>query len=165
MLDPLLAWLPTHNRLERLVQGPKLFLDDPARACRLLHVSASQLLAGSQGDKSDLRPGTLLGALFEHLATLCVRVAAQAAGAEIFHIRTYGGNHEVDMIVQADDGPVLLIEVKLARIVVDVDVRHILWLRERLGDDCLDGMVITSGEYAYRRQDGVVVVPLGLLGK
>ncbi|MDR2895186.1 MAG: DUF4143 domain-containing protein [Propionibacteriaceae bacterium] len=165
MLDPLLAWSPTHNRLERLAQAPKHFLADPALACRLLRVNAHQLLAGDQGKGGDnLREGTLLGSLFENLATLCVRVAAQAADADVFHMRTYGGDHEIDMIVLTKDGQVMPIEVKLSQSVVDGDVRHIRWLREKLGGDCLDGMVITTGEYAYRRADGVAVVPLGLLG-
>lgn len=33
-----------------------------------------------------------------------------------------------------------------------------------MGDDLLDAVVISAGEFAYRRPDGVAVVPLGLLG-
>jgi hypothetical protein len=41
---------------------------------------------------------------------------------------------------------------------------HLIWLRERLGADFVDGVVLTCGPYAYRRRDGIAVVPLGLLG-
>ena len=42
---------------------------------------------------------------------------------------------------------------------------HLRWLRDRLGDDLLDAVVVTSGRYAYRRpEDGVAVVPAALLG-
>ena len=56
------------------------------------------------------------------------------------------------------------IEVKLARTVTDEHVRHLLWLRERMGEDLLDAVVITTGPEAYRRRDGIAVVPAALLG-
>ncbi|MEI6373623.1 MAG: DUF4143 domain-containing protein, partial [Actinomycetes bacterium] len=40
----------------------------------------------------------------------------------------------------------------------------LLWLREQLGDQVVDAAVLTTGEHAYRRRDGIAVVPLGLLG-
>jgi hypothetical protein len=56
------------------------------------------------------------------------------------------------------------IEVKLARTVTDEHVRHLLWLRERLSDDLLDAVVLTTGPDAFRRRDGTAVVPAALLG-
>ncbi|MEU4364362.1 hypothetical protein [Promicromonospora sp. NPDC023987] len=56
----------------------------------------------------------------------------------------------------------LAIEVKLADRVEDADVKHIRWLRDRIGDDLIDAVVICAGEHAYRRRDAVV--PLALLG-
>lgn len=56
------------------------------------------------------------------------------------------------------------IEVKLSATVDDTDVRHLLWLRDQLPDDVVDLVVLTTGTSAYRRPDGVAVVPLGLLG-
>ncbi|MDO4646540.1 hypothetical protein [Arachnia rubra] len=44
------------------------------------------------------------------------------------------------------------------------DVRHLLWLRDQLGDQVRDLVVITTGPTAYRRNDGIAVVPLALLG-
>jgi uncharacterized protein len=54
--------------------------------------------------------------------------------------------------------------VKLATVVEDRDVRHLHWLEERLGDRLLDKVVVHVGPQAYRRADGVAVVPLALLG-
>jgi uncharacterized protein len=48
--------------------------------------------------------------------------------------------------------------------VTDDDVKHLRWLRERLGEDLLDAVVITTGAHAYRWPDGVAVVPAGLPG-
>jgi len=66
--------------------------------------------------------------------------------------------------VERADGRVLAIEVKLARTVADADVRHLRWLAGRIGDELLDAMVITTGGEAYRRPDGIAVVPAALLG-
>jgi len=109
------------------------------------------------------RDGGFLGGLFESLATLSVRVFAQASDARVHHLRTEKGRREVDLIVETDDG-VLGIEVKLAAAVDDADVRHLIWLRDKLGDECIDTVVLHTGPEAYRRTDNVAVVPLALLG-
>ncbi|MFN8668158.1 MAG: DUF4143 domain-containing protein [Gemmatimonadaceae bacterium] len=96
--------------------------------------------------------------------TLSVRVYAQAAEAHVRHLRVQDGRHEVDLIVERGDHRVLAIEVKLSASVDDHDVRHLLWLEEQLGDDLLDAVIVTTGEQAYRRADGVAVVPAALLG-
>ena len=58
----------------------------------------------------------------------------------------------------------LAIEVKLARDVDDHDVRHLKWLAGQIGDELLDALGITTGQEAYRRRDGIAVIPAGLLG-
>jgi predicted AAA+ superfamily ATPase len=164
ILDPVEAWLPTRNRLRRLASPPKHHLADPALASRLLGVDADTLLRGRQAGPSIPRDGTLLGALFESLVTLCVRVYAQQAEARTSHLRTQRGEHEVDLIVERGQS-VVAIEVKLGQVADDHDVRHLRWLQDKLGDDLADAVVITSGRHAYRRrQDGIAVVPAALLG-
>jgi predicted AAA+ superfamily ATPase len=56
------------------------------------------------------------------------------------------------------------IEVKLSESVSDKDVRHLNWLYDQIGARLADRVLITTGDYAYRRADGVAVVPLALLG-
>jgi uncharacterized protein len=105
----------------------------------------------------------LLGGLFESLVALSVRTYAQSIGGHVYHLRTDGGQREIDFIVEYE-GRVLALEAKLGAEVTDADVRHLEWLRDRLGGDLVDAVVITTGSDAYRRTDGVAVVPLGLLG-
>ncbi len=162
LLDPVPAWMPTGSVMTRLGQVPKHHLADPALAARLLGLTRDALLDG-EGVPIGPQAGTMLGHLFESLVTLCVRVPAQAAEAEISHMRTRNGDHEVDLVVVRDDGRVLAIEVKLANTVEDRDVRHLRWLAEHLGDALLDAIVINTGPSAYRRPDGIGVLPLGLL--
>lgn len=155
IIEPVPAWLPTSNRVSRLGAAPKHQLFDPAIAARLLNINADGLM----------RSGTYLGALFESLVTLCVRVFAQAAEATVLHLRTREPNeHEVDLVVERGDGRVLAIEVKLARTIEPHDLRHLRWLRERIGDDLIDAVVVTTGTQAYRQADGIAVVPAALLG-
>ena len=164
ILDPVDGWLPTNNHLKRLTQAPKHHLVDPALAARVLGMTEAKLLQGDSGPIAVPRDGTLLGALFESLATLSVRVFAQAAEATVRHLRTANGRHEVDLIIEDASGGVLAIEVKLSATVVDGDVSHLHWLRDQLGDDLHDAAVVTTGPHAYRRKDGIAVVPLALLG-
>jgi hypothetical protein len=56
------------------------------------------------------------------------------------------------------------IEVKLGGVVNETDVKHLLWLREQIGDNLIDAVVIHTGPQAYRRPDGIAVVPASLLG-
>ena len=156
ILDPVPGWLPANNPIRRLQQAPKHQLADPALAARLLGLSSSSLLNASRAH--------MMGPLFESLATLTVRVAAQAAEARVYHMRTQGGRHEVDLVVEGVDGQIVGIEVKLTAAVGDSDVKHLIWLRDQIPDRVADLVVVTTGKAAYRRPDGVAVVPLALLG-
>ncbi len=164
LLDPVPAWGPAANPLARLAQSPKHHLADPALAARLLGLSVDMLLGG-KGRPIEPQAGGMLGHLFESLVTLCVRVAAQAAEATVGHLRTRNGDHEIDLVVVRDDGKVLAVEVKLAATVEDRDTAHLRWLADHLRGDLLDAIIINTGPNAYRRPDGIGVVPLALLGQ
>jgi predicted AAA+ superfamily ATPase len=164
LVEPLPGWLPTRSSFTRLGQAPKHHLADPALAARLLGMDTPALLAGAPAGPPVPRGGTVLGALFESLVALNIRVYAQAAEATTHHLRTRNGDHEVDLIVERADHRVVALEVKLSPTVDDSDVAHLSWLRDRLGADLLDAAVVTTGPYAYRRPDGVAVVPAALLG-
>lgn len=166
LLDPLPAWSPGSGRLSRLGTAPKHHLADPALAAALLGVDATVLLAGggTSQTRAIARDGTLLGALFESLVTLSTRVYAHAASASTYHLRTQNGDHEIDLALQRGDGKVVALEVKLAATISEADLSHLHWLAERLGDDLLDAAIITTGTRAYRRRDGIAVIPAALLG-
>ncbi|MDR3107103.1 MAG: ATP-binding protein, partial [Bifidobacteriaceae bacterium] len=131
LLDPVEAWSPSTARIERLTWAPKHYLADPALTARLLKVDAPALLRGNQGARSHLRDGNLLGALFEHLVALSVKTYAQANDAEVRHLRTHGGQHEVDLVVESQSGGVVALDVKLTATPVADDVKQLLWLRDR----------------------------------
>jgi predicted AAA+ superfamily ATPase len=164
ILDPVPAWLPSNNKLKELATSDKHHLVDPALAARLLQVTSRKLLGGDQTEPPIPRDGTFLGALFESLIALNLRVYAQAAEADVRHLRTQRGEHEVDFIVIGPDGGIVAVEVKLSATAGTDDTKHLKWLKDRIGDQLLDAVLVTTGTEAYRRDDGIAVVPAALLG-
>jgi hypothetical protein len=164
LLDPIPGWSTSQGHLRRLTQVPKHHLADPALAAHLLGVGADALLQGKATGPDIARDGTLLGALFESLIALSTRVYAQANEATVNHLRTRDGEHEVDLIIERRDKRVVALEVKLGSTPDRDDVRHLRWLQAQLGDRLLDAAVVTTGTRAYRRQDGIAVIPASLLG-
>lgn len=163
LLDPLPAWAPVGGEFARLGQAPSHHLADPALAARLLGLTRESLLDGG-GKPLGPRHGTMLGRLFESLVTLSVRVLAQRAEATVAHLRTRNGDHEIDLMLTDQEGKVLAIEVKLGGTVSDHDLRHLKWLSGTRAPRVIDRIVITTGPIAYRRPDGIAIVPLALLG-
>lgn len=169
LLDEVPAWLPGSPRLNKLGHAPKHHLADPALAATLLGADANRLVTATSGGDTDpslrtLHDGPLFGALFESLVTQSARVYAQASEAEVSHLRTHNGQHEIDLILHRTDGTAIALEVKLAAEVSDRDVRHLNWLKEQMGERLVQRAVITTGSGAYRRDDGVAIIPLALLG-
>ncbi|MGU3435021.1 ATP-binding protein [Actinomycetes bacterium M1A6_2h] len=156
MLGEVDAWIPQTNDLGRLSKAPKHHLVDPALACRLLGITADSLT--TPGGSAGVR----LGHLFESLVTQSLRVYSQANEARLLHFST--ATREVDLIVENGDGSFVAVEVKVSPDVTDHHVRHLKWLRTVTGDRMADAVVITTGRHAYRRADGIAVVPLALLG-
>ena len=68
--------------------------------------------------------------------------------------------HEVDLIVERDDGAVTGIEVKAGRDVQRNDARGLIALRNTLGEQFTAGIVLTTGGTAYRLDDRIYVVPI-----
>jgi predicted AAA+ superfamily ATPase len=92
-----------------------------------------------------------------------LRVYASVNGAELSYFHTQNGNREIDFILTRG-AQTIAIEVKAAPTVTDGDVRHLIWLQKVMGERLADKLIITTGPIAYRRPDGVAVVPASLLG-
>ena len=164
IVEPVPAWIPSRNHLGQLGVAPKHQLADPALAATLLGLDKRSLLGPNPVGGGNFRDGTFLGALFESLVTLNVRVFADAIDARTSHLRVHRGDHEIDLIVEGQGGQVVALEVKLSGEVDDDDVRHLKWLQREIGDELVDAAIITTGEFAYRRKDGIAVIPAALLG-
>ncbi len=168
VLEPVPGWLPSENEFSRSTGMDKHQMCDPALAARLLGLSAAGLLGVGRPSMTTLqgvpRRTRMLGPLFESLVVQSVQVYADLCGARVHHLRTKGGRQEIDIIVEGSDRRVVAIEVKAGAAPRPETTRHLLWLRQRLGDRLAEAVVITSGDRAYRDKDGVAVVPAALLG-
>ena len=108
-----------------------------------------------------------MGFLFESLVVRDLRVLSQALQGRVLHFRDESG-HEVDTIVELADGRWAAFEVKLGAGQSDVAAASLIEFSS-LVDTAICGppaalVVITGTGYAYRRPDGVSVVPIGALG-
>ena len=84
----------------------------------------------------------------------------------MFHYRDKSGL-ESDLIVRLRDGRWAAIEVKLGNKQIEEAAENLLKLKMRIDEDKMGEasflMVLTGGQYAYRRKDGVLIVPIGCL--
>jgi hypothetical protein len=106
------------------------------------------------GDRTASSTLTWFGALFESLATQTIPAYADARDTTTAHLRIRNGACVIDLSVEGADRRLIAIELKLAPTVGDSDVRHLNWLRTKLGDQLFDRLAITTGSVAYRRLDG-----------
>lgn len=153
LIEELPGW--SHNRLKRLTKRPKRHLIDPALASADHYDTAASL--------SERRPR--LGELFESVAVCQIRATAEALGLgwRFGHLRTAGGDNEIDLVADLPDGGVVAFEVKLSETVGPADARHLASLRDRLGDAFRAGLVVHPGTAAFRLDDRIAAVPLDTL--
>ncbi len=151
------AW-GTHMRSKTpLTQTETRFLTDPSLAAAALQAGPGRLL-------KDLNA---TGFLFEALAVRDVRVYADPIDSRISHWRDKSG-HEVDIIVEQPDGRWGAFEVKMNPGHADAAAKFLLRFRDKVntkkaGSPSFLGVITTTG-FAYRRPDGVQIVPIGTLG-
>jgi len=151
--DHVPAW--TSNRLKRLVRRPKRFLVDPALLAAALRVDESGVM----------RDGDLLGRVLETFvaAQLRPQLAVSRARPRLHHLRTGEGRHEVDLVAELAGERLIGIEVKAAAAPRPADARHLVWLRQELGDRFVAGIVLHTGPRSFQLADGIVAAPISVL--
>lgn len=171
VVDAMFAWEPPLAPLANCKTAERHHLVDPALAAHLLGLTdVPQLLGDTKhGIGPQNRERTIFGAFFESMIAQSVRVYAEANGFRCFWLGTTkaGGTseqREVDLVVMGRNRKVVGIEVKSSTEVDDHDVRHLRWLRNEVGLRWAAGAVVYAGADAYRRDDGIAVIPAALLG-
>ena len=163
--DEVEAWLPFGQLFSNLGKVSKHFIVDPALSVHLLDISKKNLLLGRRLPKTIGKLNkTFLGQLFEGLVYQSLATYAEMNNASISHLRLRGGEKEIDFIIQKED-VLIAIEVKSKALVNDKDVANLNWFEQKIdGEYDVIKLVLTAGSNAYRREDGVIVCPLALLG-
>ncbi|MDR2963233.1 MAG: DUF4143 domain-containing protein [Bacteroidales bacterium] len=156
VLEPMSAWSPSLRSKTAIRTSPKLHFADPSIATSVMRVNPAGILQDFE----------YFGFLFEALCARDVRVYAQHNDGDVFHYRDKSGL-EADMIVALRDGRWGAIEVKLGNKQIEEAAHNLRELKNKINTEKMREpsflMVLTGGQYAYMRKDGVLVVPIGCL--
>ena len=157
VIEELPAWNPNLRSKTAIRSKPTRHFVDPSIGAAALGVSPEGLF----------RDITTFGLMFESLAVRDLRIYADTMGAHLYKYRD-AKKREADAVMQFKDGSWALFEVKLGG---DEDIEDAAKKLLAVAND-IDAektgkpaflMVITKGPLAYRRPDGVYVVPLACL--
>lgn len=153
VVEALPAW--TSNRLKRLTLSPKRYLVDSA------------LLGGIIGatESAVMRDGNLLGRVLDTFVSAHLRAEADVAQhrARLYHLRQEQGRHEIDLVAEIGAERVVGIEVKATSAPDSSSATHLTWLRERLGDRFIAGVVLHTGPASFPLGDRLTAAPISTL--
>ena len=158
VIEDMPAWNPNLRSKTAIRSSDTRYFTDPSIAAAALGLGPDDLLDD---------PNTF-GLLFETMAVRDLRVYAEALGGQVYHYRDKNGL-ECDAIVHLRNGRYGLIEIKLGGDnLIEAGATTLKKLASKIDTDKMKSpsfmMVLTAiGEYAYRRLDGVLVVPIGCL--
>ncbi|WP_423919412.1 ATP-binding protein [Candidatus Poriferisodalis sp.] len=145
------------NQLKRLTSMPKRLLADSGLAAWLI---------GTDNDAIRRDPA-VRGRIVETFVAAQLRVEIEAAQRRttMFHLRTQGGEHEVDLVVEFGTR-LAAFEVKTSSGPSASDARHLAWLRDNLPvEQFAGGVVFHTGARRYGLGDRIEAVPIaGLWG-
>ena len=163
VIEDIDAWCPAIRSATTIRAGKKRCFTDPSIPVAAMGLSPEYL-------QTDLKT---FGFIFENLCIRDLRVYSQALGGKLsyYHDR-YG--LEADAVLHLNDGRYALIEFKLGSREIEEGARHLLEISNLVKKynekekqvplrepDLL--IIITGGEMAYCRADGVKVIPIGTL--
>ena len=152
------AWNPNLRSKTAIRTSDTRYFTDPSIATAALGVGPQDLI-------NDLNT---FGLLFETMAVRDLRVYAEALNGKVYHFRDKNGL-ECDAVVHLRDGRYGLVEVKLGgedKIRDGADALKDLAGKidtSRMREPSFLMVLTGVGQYAYRREDGVYVVPIGCL--
>jgi hypothetical protein len=163
VIEDIEAWSPAIRSKTVIRTGKKRCFVDPSIAVAALGASPESL-------ELDLNT---FGFIFECLCFRDLRVYSQALGGRLSYYHDRLGL-EADAVLHLDDGRYALIECKLGSRDIEVGAKHLLEIKRLITEkrekdanvklrepDLL--IVITGGEMAYTRDDGVKIIPIGCL--
>lgn len=164
IIDDIPAWCPAIRSKTAIRSGVKREFTDPSIAVAALGLNPNSMM-------KDMKT---FGFLFENLVARDLRVYSSVIGGTLSYYRDRYGL-EADFVIHLDDGRFALIECKLGSNQIESGASNLIKIRDLIRQrnqsesqaplrepDLM--IVITGGKYAYRRADGVYVIPIGLLG-
>ena len=142
----------------RIKQAEKRHFCDPSLACALLKVTSKMLLGDLQ----------TLGFLFEAMCERDLNIYAQSFGAKLYHYQDYAGN-EIDAVIEMPNGEWCAVEIKLGANQIDQAAENLIKIKNRFEREnkgnAPSALCVVCGlsNAVYKRDDGVIVVPITAL--
>lgn len=158
VIEDMPAWNPNLRSKTAIRTSDTRYFVDPSIACAALGLGPMDLM-------NDLNT---FGLFFETLCVRDLRVYADALDGRVYHYRDKSGL-ECDTVIHLRNGSYGLIEIKLGGDkLIEEGAANLLALADKIDTDKMKNpaflMVLTAvGKYAFRREDGVYVVPIGCL--
>lgn len=152
------AWNPNLRSKTAIRTSDTRYFTDPSIAAAALGIGPNDLV-------NDLNT---FGLLFETLAVRDLRVYAEVLNGKVYHFRDKNGL-ECDAVVHLRDGRYGLVEVKLGGdVLIGEGAQALLKLSGKIDTERMKApsfmmVLVGIGSYAYRREDGVYVVPIECL--
>ncbi len=147
------AW--STNQLTRVAQTSKRYVVEPALIGAMLNVDR----------RAVLRNADLTGRLIDSfvMAQLRPELVVADARPRAFHLRDRDGDHEIDVLLEGPGGQIVAIEIKSEAAPDLSSARHLIWLRDRLGDQFTLGVVLHTGPRPFRLADRIVALPICMI--
>ena len=158
VVEDMPAWNPNLRSKTAIRSSDTRYYIDPSIAAAALGIGPKDLM-------NDLKT---FGFLFETLCIRDLRVFADALNGEVYHYRDKDGQ-ECDAVIHLKNGKYGLIEIKLGGDkLIEEGAASLKNMEAKIDTDKMNVpsflmVLIGIGDYAYRRQDGVYVVPIGCL--
>ncbi len=156
VVEDLPAWNPSMRSKTAIRSSPKRHFTDPSIATAIMRITPEKLLEDFN----------TFGFMFESLCVRDLRIYAQALDGEVYHYLDKSGL-EADAIVYLNDGRWGAVEIKLGSKEIEEAAAHLIKLKNKINTDKMREpsfmMVLTGTELAYRRNDGIYIVPIGCL--
>ena len=158
VIEDLVAWNPNLRSKAAIRTGDTRHFVDPSIGIAALGIGPKDLI-------NDL---DTFGLFFEDMVVRDLRVYAEALDGQLYHYRDSNGL-ECDTVLHRRNGSYALLEVKLGgEDHINAGAASMLELASKIDTDKMPApsfiaVIIGVGKYAYRRQDGVYVIPIGCL--
>jgi uncharacterized protein len=156
IIEDLQAWNPNLRSKTVIRSTPARFFIDPSIGAIALKLTSSKLLKDFE----------TFGLFFEALVIRDLRIYAEVLGGQVYRYKDKSGL-EIDAIIQLNDGKWGAVQVKMGSHLFDDAADKLKKFAEKIDTKKMGDpsflTIISATEYAYQRDDGVYVIPIGML--
>ena len=150
---PLPAW--SRNLTSKATRRQKVHITDSGLAAHILGKSPQSLARPTDPARGQIIESFAVNEMYR-------QASWHRSAITLHHFRDRGGV-EIDVVAEAADGRLVAVEIKSGPAVDRSDARHLRWLRDKASDDFVCGVVLHTGERAYRLEDRILALPISCL--